>query len=466
MSFSMGRAAVITILDSRGDSSGFQHLAAFLPVITSKTHVIVAADRFNDCTPQISELQCMTWHGEIQLQGDQGIAIHHGTSFLIILQYVAHMRLDAWEADHDEAELMQRSSARWTATRSSGARPIAHTNNSTSGLNPSALDFQPNVPYIGLMSEFVQDLSEAWQTCAFHWENEVRSTQVEVWFVDHARGQLHCQQPRLARLYEDYSTWEATIAAAWSDRRVAGEELEYYIVDPSPPNMHAETAAHIILIQAPHDQLVTSLLTVFETYQNRRECTLQNAVTTFEHIQAEHLAQGLDLHQAAQRCEVWYGPHQLQIGRPWPARSGYGLLMEVFREPRVTQTPVLLQLSAVITDRSERLTRGQVAHTHGPLPSLSNVAVEIRDLTFSGDMPQYLEVEGPGTAAQVREELQAWGHFTEVFDCWPQPLFVCRPQIVEDDTTMHYLLCRNEVEAEHEIFVHTSAVALSRQVKK
>lgn len=79
MSFSMGRAAVITILDSRGDSSGFQHLAAFLPVITSKTHVIVAADRFNDCTPQISELQCMTWHGEIQLQGDQGIAIHHGT---------------------------------------------------------------------------------------------------------------------------------------------------------------------------------------------------------------------------------------------------------------------------------------------------------------------------------------------------------------------------------------------------
>ena len=31
---------------------------------------------------------------------------------------------------------------------------------------------------------------------------------------------------------------------------------------------------------------------------------------------------------------------------------------------------------------------------------------------------------------------------------------------------MHCLLCRNEVEAEHEVFVHTSAVALSRQVKK
>ena len=76
-------------------------------------------------------------------------------------------------------------------------------------------------------------------------------------------------------------------------------------------------------------------------------------------------------------------------------------------------------------------------------------------------MPQYLEVESPGTAAQVKEELQAWGHFTEVFDCWPQTLFVCRPHIVEDADSMHYLLCRNEVGVDHEVFVHTSSSPLS-----
>ena len=44
-----GRAAVITLLDSCGGNDGFQHCAAFLPLITSKVHVIVAANRISDC---------------------------------------------------------------------------------------------------------------------------------------------------------------------------------------------------------------------------------------------------------------------------------------------------------------------------------------------------------------------------------------------------------------------------------
>ena len=455
-----GRAAVITLLDSRGDNNGFQHSAAFLPLITSKVHVIVAANKIDDCIPQISELQCMTWHGDVQLQGEHGIIIHHGISFLIILQNVAHMRVDAWDAEHDEADLMQGRTTLWSTERSE-TRHTESADTSTPFLNPHALDFQPNVPYIGLMSEFVQELSDIWQHCASSGEAAEPSFQVEVWFVDHARGHLHCRLPRPVSLSADYGTWEATLAASWSDKLVDGETLEYHVVDPSPPNMQHETAAHIVLVQSPHDQLVTSLLTVFETFQGARQCTLQNAVTVHEHLHAEHLAQGLNLHPATQRFEVWHGPHQLQVGHPWPTRSGYGLVMEVFREQRIPPAPILLQLSAVISEGNERLTRGQVAHTHGPIPSLHKVAVEIRDLTFSGKMPQYLEVESPGTAAQVKEELQAWGHFTEVFDCWPQTLFVCRPHIVEDADSMHYLLCRNEVGVDHEVFVHTSSSPLS-----
>ena len=69
--------------------------------------------------------------------------------------------------------------------------------------------------------------------------------------------------PRPVSLSADYGTWEATLAASWSDKLVDGETLEYHVVDPSPPNMQHETAAHIVLVQSPHDQLVTSLLTVF-----------------------------------------------------------------------------------------------------------------------------------------------------------------------------------------------------------
>ena len=454
-----GRAAVITTFDSRGENPGFQHSAAFLPLITSKVHVIVAANKIDDCIPQVSDLQCMTWHGEVQLQGEQSIIIHHGISFLVILQNVEHMSVDAWDAEPDESDLMQGRVTTWRAEDAESRR--SETENRHIDLNPHASAFQPDVPYIGLMSEFVQELSDIWRHCTIPEEAAASTFQVEVWFADHARGYLHCRLPRSVSLTADYSTWETIIADSWSDKRIDGEVLEYYVVDPSPPNMQHETVAHVVLIQSPQDQLVTSLLTVFETFQGVRQCTLQNAVTVHEHLYAEHLAQGLTLNPTIQRFEVWHGPHQLQVGHPWPARSGYSFVMEVHKEQRIPPAPILLQLSAIMTKGDERLTRGQVAHTHGPSPSLPNVAVEIRDLAHSGMIPQYLEVESPGTAAQVQEELQAWGHFTDVFDCWPQTLFVCRSQVVEEADTVNYLLCRNEVGVEHEVFVHTSSSLLS-----
>ena len=248
----------------------------------------------------------MTWHGDVQLQGEHGIIIYHGTSFLLILQDVTHMRVDAWDEEPDEADLMQgRTTLRSTESDETSNDRAAERHDQH--WNPHAVDFQPHVPYIGLMSEFVQDLSDIWQHCASSAEAMEPSFQVEVWFVDHARGHLHCRLPRTVSLSADYGTWEEALAASWSDKLVQGEALEYHIVDPSPPNMQHETAAHIVLVQSPHAQFVTSLLTVFETFQGTRQCTLQNAVTVHEHLHAEHLAQGLNLHPATQRFEVWYG---------------------------------------------------------------------------------------------------------------------------------------------------------------
>ena len=425
-------------------------------------HDDIDIDIYIWCYPAVSELQCMTWHGEQQLQEGQQIATHHGIAFLLILQELSAMSYDAWDQnDTDALHLMQNQATRWNRR---AARPVE-----TSSLNPSAPAFDPHRIPIEVMNEFVQDLHQQWERCAFQWEDEEKSSLVDVWFVDHANGHLHCTQPRRVRLYEDFRHWEDMLLSPWRDQRIPQLEIEYNLVTPNPEGMHYEVSAHVIIVQAPHPQLVTTLLTVHDCERNRRRFRLQNAITTHEHIWIEHLAQGLGIHGPCFQspfthvCEVWYGQYQLRNDHPFQARSGQSLALDVRPRTARNRGPVLLQLQSHIVASPERQTRGQVAHTHGPGSNIEHdshehdtTAVKLLDLAGNSDLPSYVEVPPPGTAEQVAHELRAWGHSTRVFECWPQPLFACCPQNVEDQVTQHYLICRSEVGSEQEVFVHTA----------
>ena len=68
-----------------------------------------------------------------------------------------------------------------------------------------------------MQSEFVQDVFDAWAEKIDQCQEEERSIQFEVWFVDHDRERLQCIEPRKVRLFEDYTTWEQLIKNSWRE---------------------------------------------------------------------------------------------------------------------------------------------------------------------------------------------------------------------------------------------------------
>ena len=467
-------ASIISIIDPQEQPGRFEHLAIFLPSRTSKDDIIVAADKIDRCYPAISTLQCMIWHGEQELREAARIAAHHGISFLLIIQDVRAMSTTAWDEEYqeiDSLQLMQRRTSRWRQSNASSSanqsRPCSQP------MDPTATVFSPQRPFIGLMMEFVQDLQELWRTAAFAWEQEEASIQIEVWFTDHA-SRLHCTQSRSMRLYEDYSLWETNIASTWRDHLTPGSALEYHLVSPAPPDMPHETAAHVILVQNPHEALVTSLLTVYHGPQAQGRPVLQNAITTHEHIWIQELARGLGLENRCFRtptshhCEVWYGSYELQPTAPLAARSGHGLLLLFYPRDQADDPTVLLQLSTLLHPPHERQTHGQVAHTHGPCEEDNlggTVAVRLKNYANQGSLPEVLELSFPGTADQATAELRNWGHELLVLDCWPQPFFACFTEVTFSVTAVsqHYLLCRDAWTPgeDDQVFLHSARHEIS-----
>ena len=452
------RVAVITQIDTRNPSDHFKHVALFMPAITGKFDIVAAVGEVDRCYPFVSDLQCMTWHGEQQIYEGGHIATHHGISFLIILQDLGTTGTEVWnESETDATNLMQSfgaSSSRQNETPQDGP-----------SLDPSAPIFQPGRPIISAMNEFIQDLYHQGRQCDTTQDDW--SLLVETWFVDHANGRLHCTEPRKVRLLEDYTQWEHWLAQRWHDLRIDSLDLEFNLVSPHPDEAHHEVKAHIILIQAPHPQLVTNLLTVYDDSAALPHFRLRNAITTHEHLRIEHLAQGIGMYQQCfheprvNECQAWCGPHQLFPGRPFAARSGYAIQMQIRQRHRQQEGMMLLQLDKLISNNRERQTRGQVAHTHGPREQEEDDEVaevsftRILDLQHSGQLPSIIEVAGLATPASVAAELKAWGHDTDAIDCWPQQVFACNLPKDDDCRLQHYLFCRSEVYDDIEVFVHT-----------
>eukprot|EP00435_Cladocopium_sp_Y103_P019338 s1008_g4.t1 len=207
------KASVITTL-----TNDHKHnVALFVPDLPNKVDIILGADTIDDCYPEISSLQCMVWHGEYELRGEQRIAVHDGVSFVLIIQNVQHMTNDAWDAadDDDSLSLMQRRS-----------------DSTSSALDPDAPAFRPGCPTIYGQTEEIQEIFHLWTQQVTSSRESERSAWFSTWFVDHGRNLLDCQQPRPVRLNADFENWEATIKQAWSDRIVASELCTLHLVAP------------------------------------------------------------------------------------------------------------------------------------------------------------------------------------------------------------------------------------------
>lgn len=348
-------------------------------------------------------------------------------------------------------------------------------------LNPFAQEFAMPRPAIHDQTEFVQDLFALWQIHATHWEGEVRSCNVAVWYVNHHWAAPHGLFYRTARLYENYQDWEDTLRNAWTDYIDPDAEADFFLVSPHPPSATNEISAHVV--QHQHPQWVTSLVSVFDANQHGLDPEIQLAATTHEHILVENLLLVTELasqclgQDATHTCQAWYGANVLRPGIPFPGRCGYGIIIQI----RVAQAAPaggmnLLQISARITTTAkevgeqERLTDDTVAHGHRPCSTHPvKAAISLMDLLphttavqlISGeglaDLPTYLEIDGPGTAEQVQQDLRRWGHRNQVFACGWGNVFLCLPECrTHESSWRHYVFIHDGYSDSEGIFLHSS----------
>lgn len=172
-------------------------------------------------------------------------------------------------------------------------RPASEPACPTFQFNPDAPVFTPGLHD---MTEFVQEMHEIWIRAAVAWEHESPSTTFITWFVDHRTWYPRCIASRRLTVLNNFAEWEDEIRATWNDQLDMQVPHEYYVV--VPPNLERGVAGHIILVQAPRDDWVSNLVTVFDSFIGRRSNNMMRlVVTTHEHIHIEQIVNscGYDL---------------------------------------------------------------------------------------------------------------------------------------------------------------------------
>eukprot|EP00435_Cladocopium_sp_Y103_P012460 s1027_g3.t1 len=280
--------------------------------------------------------------------------------------------------------------------------------------NRHAAPFGPGLPSIFEQTDFIQEVYHARAQTINTWEDDDPSAPFAVWFVDHHRTVPHCDHFRIAHLQSDFTLWTQTLEATWIDQRHHGAELDFYLVLPNPPLPRGDLAGHILLVQRPNGQWVTSLVSI---YDNRNPAALprQIAVTTHEHIFLENILRVFGLFEACVpasspfHCTAWYGVLPLRFGHALPGRSGYSIVGQF--APRipvsssVDDSSSFLQLFSKYVQQhhpgsegEERLTGGTVAHARRPsLPQVSTKAIKLIAAHASfGPLPSFIEIPVEG----------------------------------------------------------------------
>lgn len=287
--------------------------------------------------------------------------------------------------------------------------------------NTRAAEFRPGAWNIRAQPEHIQDLYAQWSQRAFSWEGEAAASHVVTWFVDH-RHDAHCYQGRIVALYEDFEDWEGRIRQIWQDRIDPSVQIEFNLVTPTPPRLEHNVAAHVILIQAPHDAWVTSLVSALDPTIYGPE-PRRAAITTHEHILVEHLLAACNynpvcLHPWSQvHCQVWYDRIQLQLGMPIPGRSGYSIEVHVQRQ-FIVFTPVQEQQHDEISHLQTAL--GQKKRIISLEQSLEEtpahcIPISLIDGTGQANVPDQVFLSEPIHAEDVEKELSALGWQRHVY---------------------------------------------------
>ena len=389
-------AGVISVLFEGPERDALQQFAGSFPQLINRPHVIEELG----LQPQCDLRRC-----SVQANGEPVhlilmTALSGGFNVCVRIESVDAQRPippSEEDAHFEDLVLMQLHTDAATASGPQQPEPVHDAPCNVFAFNPAAQPFVPGNVQLNAMSEFVQDLHDLWETVAFAWEDEPRSSLFTTWFADHAGDFRHCTTPRNVELSEDFTTWELTLRQRWHDFLRDDSPLEYYIVQPNPPHLQPNVAGHIILVYHEHEVMVTSLVTLIDhTLRENHGRFQQMAVTTHEQIYLADLLEVVGYAQiclppdAPRVCRAWYMDERFRDGKPLMGRSGYGIHINVQRRVYPGDAAAFLQRPTRHQDEGfirERQTQGQVAHTPGPRLPLHLRQVPPKQLALAELLP-------------------------------------------------------------------------------
>ena len=423
--------------------------AQLVPSILDFDRFLWFQDHESDCPRE--DWICRGYHGEQQMPEHAPWQCTHGQ----------HLELHV-QIPTDDATMLMQASQHMRTDPVTEIKPHCHAlglpppngEQTRFAFNANAAPFVPGQGDILGQPEVIQDIHLHWQFASFAWEDESPSSTVAIWFVDHTWHRPHGDRFRTARLYPDYTQWQDVILRTWQDHLQPGAPVEISLVRPTPATQAQDICCHVVIEQNPRPDWVTSVVSVFDEDLMQETPFRIMAITTHEHILLDNILLVLGLHgqctgeNARFQCNAWFDTLILQLGRPIPGRSGYGIKITLTQRPQQAvqptgEGPVLLQLSALVTKgpcaeaSCERLTTDTVAQGQWPQDSqifpaigdcrpedwrvdTSTILIQIvHDAPdhIAGFLPQAIETPSIYSAADVEEELTAWGISCKIFLC-------------------------------------------------
>ena len=274
--------------------------------------------------------------------------------------------------------------------------------------------------------EVLHELYLIWNARVFTWEQEAPSAPIITWFVDH-RGMPICTQSRRVHLDDRFHEWETIIRATWQDFIDPSVSIEIHVVEPSPPLMEPNIIAHVILVQAPREDWVSCLVTVFDSFLSRRDNHLMRlAVTTHEHIQLDVVMRHCGYVQAhAVPFQGWINGHIVAHDQRWPGRSGDEITVRVNR-PVVTLPNAAHGDGNVMLQLPNR--KAQPLTLYDKLDLRQNIPIQLLHIgpmqAISESFPSHVLVPDEHCEQDIQNALHEFGFDHHVYNL-PRTGFAC-----------------------------------------
>ena len=326
--------------------------------------------------------------------------------------------------------------------------------------DPLAPTFILNQADIWGLPEDIHDLHDVWRTGAQALENEAPVAHFLVWFLCPGGGLRRCLRPRRVTLSDDFTDWRERLIFAWREHIFETVPVEIHVIAPTPHPLEMGITAHILLTQLIPDHESCVLLGISDNAINdaqpfRVALTVQDPANMHTFLGVA----GYLFEQAT--FALQYQQMPIAPGQLTPTRTGNYFELQVHRTmlPAHWTPPItpdvpgaegmgLLQTKATLLKSAtcERLTHGQVAHTHGPQVEHSGIdfsssqpvtllldetlttAIEILSGAPEAQLPSFIEVPVAFEERHIEQELSAFGHDCKAYTFGSHRKAFCIPR--------------------------------------